>query len=98
MTDQPMTIDELLAWAREIVESGIKHDSRPRLDRVAQAIVNHLGVGHPCGWPKPGMMACSDGTILIEWSPLEDDLDIEEARGLFTSGLRACDEAERAAR
>ncbi|MGN6106655.1 MAG: hypothetical protein ACTHU0_16230, partial [Kofleriaceae bacterium] len=97
MTDQPMTVDELLAWARRLISANQRAYVEKTLLDVAYSIVHLLGVGHPCGYPKPEIHVGASGEVYLEIKG-EREVSSEEGRGLVASVLRACDEAERAGR
>lgn len=80
-----MKLDELIAWARSVLTEPWRGTGDIR---VAQTIVNLLGVGFPCGFDEPGISA-DDGRIWLGGADADGDTVFETAEDAlgFAAGL-----------
>lgn len=85
-----MTVDELLAEARQLVGLNVNAYVHPDAMRTARAILDLLGTPAPCGWPEPVVK----GPGSLWWEALGMLLSSDEARAIAVMLLRAADEAE----
>jgi hypothetical protein len=82
-----VTVDQLLEWARFIIDSNSHAYVHKETLDIAEAVMSQLGVGFPCSMAEPEL----DGQLVNWWGML---LNAEELRGIAQMLLRKADELE----
>ncbi len=100
--NDPMTLDDLLAWSRHVIEANgnaYVHRAPGPADvlMIANAIESTLGESQPCGCEPPDLAPAPDGRIGIVLRDLSDvPSTTDEARAWAAMILRRAEDADAA--
>lgn len=89
-----MKVAELLARARETVETPLASVELGRAHELANAVIAVLGEVQPCGMPEPEIVSLGVGECGVLVDPAWAAMPVAEARAFATMILHVADEAE----